>query len=139
MQQLFLSFLLILYFTRAVSHNICVRNSPDVKFDVIFSGKIIEFFGETSGLIEVQRVYSGDQRYQSNFVIVEGFRNCAKIHQNWIHYKIGVLRLFFAEKLHDGVFQLKSTSVPITLSKFRRRDQKFGKRHLASNEHSGQF
>ena len=136
--QLFLSFLFILFFTRAGSHDICVRNAPGVKFDAIFSGKIIEFFGETSGLIEVQRVYSGDQRYQNNFVVVEGFRNCAKIHQNWIHYKIGVLRLFFAEKIHDGVFQLKSTSVPIALSEFRR-DQKFGKRHLASNELSGQF
>ena len=50
-----------------------------MKFDAIFSGKISEFFGQTSGLIEVKKIYRGDKSYESNFVIVEGFKNCAAV------------------------------------------------------------
>ena len=64
----------------AVVHDICSRNvDKSVKFDVIFSGKISEFFGQTSGLIEVKKIYRGDKRYENNFVIVEGFKNCAAV------------------------------------------------------------
>ena len=87
--QLMLSFYIFLFFclTKAFLadeagpvHDICSRNvGKPLKFDAIFSGKISEFFGQTSGLIEVKKIYRGDKRYESNFVIVEGFKNCAAV------------------------------------------------------------
>ena len=87
--QSILSFYIFLFFCRAKAvladeaapvHDICSRNvGKSVKFDAIFSGKISEFFGQTSGLIEVKKIYRGDKRYESNFVIVEGFKNCAAV------------------------------------------------------------
>ena len=85
-----LSFYIFLFFCLAkavladeavtVLDDICSRNvGKPVKFDAIFSGKISEFFGQTSGLIEVKKIYRGDKRYESNFVIVEGFKNCAAV------------------------------------------------------------
>ena len=84
-----LSFYILLFFSLAQAvladeagpvNDICSRNvGKPVKFDAIFSGKISEFFGQTSGLIEVKKIYRGDKRYEDNFVIVEGFKNCAAV------------------------------------------------------------
>ena len=118
--------------------DICSRNSlKSLNFEVIFSGKISVFFGDTSSLIEVIKIYRGDKRYQKNFVIVEGFRNCANTHKSWRPFKIGDIRLIFAEKIQDGVFRLQSPTVPINVPNLGRTYQKFGKRHLAPKQTAG--
>lgn len=90
--------------------------------DSIFSGRIAEFFGQNSGLIEVKRVYKGDHRYAGNFVIIEGFARCnsEKVPAD---FKIGDTRLFFAKLKFGGVFTLHSPLVPITLANLRRVDK----------------
>ena len=130
---------------KAGQEDICSSNSnsrnsvKSLRFDVIISGKISEFFGETSSLIEVIKIYRGDKRYETNFVIVEGFRNCANTHKSWRPFKIGDVRLIFAEKVRDGVFRLQSPTIPTNVPNLRRTYQKFGKRHLAPKHTAGKF
>ena len=123
--------------------DICSNNSrssvKSLRIDVIISGKISEFFGETSSLIEVIKIYRGDKRYETNFVIVEGFRNCVNTHKSWRPFKIGDVRLIFAEKVRDGVFRLQSPTIPTNVPNLRRTYQKFGKRHLAPKHTAGKF
>ena len=81
----------------------CVQKRGSHVFETIFTGKISQFFAaETSGLIEVRRIFKGDHRYQGNFVIVEGFNNCHDGGRHHFAPKVDDTRVFYVEKVIDG-------------------------------------
>jgi hypothetical protein len=101
--------------------------------DSIFTGKIFEFSRQNSAaLIEIKRVYKGDVRFEDTFAMVENLQN------NFCHlqsmkeknlppkFKIGDTRLFLTEKLHYGVYDLRSPLVPITLTNLRKAERIYG-------------
>ena len=121
--------------TRSVSANICKQSASqnERKFDVIFTGQISEFFAQTSALIKVLKIYRGDPRHDGNFVIVKGFRNCGG--KQWKPYKLGEIRLFFAAKIHDGVFELENPGVPLSYSDSAQKRNKINYHHGGSRRH----
>ena len=70
---------------------------------VILSGKVEEFFGHTSGLIKVQKVFKGDHRIEGNHVIFESLRNCPN--QNSFRWHLFETRLFYGRFKSPGVFK----------------------------------
>ena len=101
------SFLCILYIS-AVTQCYSVKLSQHNLPKVILTGQVEEFFGQTSALVKVFKVFKGDSRIEGNFVIFKNLKNCPHETRWYIHET----RLFFGRSSVPGIFEYVCRIIP---------------------------
>ena len=115
----------------------CSGKSGPEQNDLIVSGQILDFFGQTSALVKVNQVWKGNRKFEKNFVIFQNFQKCPGKREN---VKIREhLLLLGKSKNQPGIFDLTTNPVKMGHIPASNPNSKTGlaKRHLFWNPFSG--